>query len=78
MVSQREAEARGLEDSLERVQLQPYKTSWHHTKETAKNGMSIQRYVVEKYIPAPGFYFVFKEDDSVYHLPLNQDTAGAC
>ena len=79
MGSERESKEGNPEDSLNgvRIQLQPYRTSWHHSKDTERNGMCIQRYVVEKYIPAPGFYFVFKEDDSVYHLPIDSSgTAG--
>lgn len=54
----------------ERQQLQPYKISWHPNPKNAD--MSIQRYVVEKYIPAPGFCFVF-EENSVHHVPINHE-----
>jgi hypothetical protein len=56
---------------MEQIQLPPYKSSWHG-KERDYYGMPIQRYVRERYIPAPGFHFVDK-GDSVYHIPIDQD-----
>ena len=56
---------------MERVQLGPYQTSWHG-REKLYLGMPLERYVREKYIPAPGYNFVDK-DGSVYHLPIDQE-----
>ena len=59
----------------ERIQLQPHRMSWHPSKDM--NCSTVQRYVVERYIPAPGYYFVFDEGDVVRHIPIDQDTASA-
>lgn len=79
MGNEREAEARHVEDTLngERFQLLPHRISWHSNEKWSAPGMSVSRYIVEKYIPANGFYFAFGKDDSVYHLPIDQSgTAG--
>jgi hypothetical protein len=56
---------------MEQVELGPYRTSWFG-KDKEFQGMTLGRYIREKYIPAPGFHFVDWEN-AVYHLPVDQE-----
>lgn len=57
---------------MERTQLQSCKISWHSTGDRLYEGMSVHRWVREKYKPAPGYHFV-DWDNRVFHIPIGQE-----